>query len=49
MEQQPQYWIHGHIHTPSEYKIGNTQIICNPHGYIMEPYNGYKKELIIEV
>ncbi|MEJ5053924.1 metallophosphoesterase [Sphingobacterium sp. MYb382] len=46
---QPNFWIHGHIHTPSRYHIGKTEIICNPHGYIDEPYNGYDKELIIEV
>ncbi|UMQ43497.1 metallophosphoesterase [Chryseobacterium sp. Y16C] len=48
-EYQPLYWIHGHIHTPSKYEIGNTKIICNPHGYIDEKYNGYEKELIIEI
>ncbi|MCE3076288.1 metallophosphoesterase [Chryseobacterium gwangjuense] len=48
-EYQPLYWIHGHIHTPSDYEIGNTKIICNPHGYIDEKYNGYEKELIIEI
>ncbi len=46
---QPMYWIHGHIHTPSRYKINTTEIICNPHGYIDEKYNGYEKELIIEI
>ncbi|UOU97037.1 metallophosphoesterase [Chryseobacterium daecheongense] len=49
VEHQPLYWIHGHIHTPCRYKIGKTEIICNPHGYIDEKYNGYDKELIIEV
>lgn len=48
-EYQPLYWIHGHIHTPSEYKIGETKIICNPHGYVDEKYNGYEKELVIEI
>lgn len=46
---QPDYWIHGHIHEPKNYFIGKTQVICNPHGYIDEPVNGYKKELIIEI
>lgn len=46
---QPDFWIHGHIHEPIEYKIGKTNIICNPHGYIDEPYNGFNKELIIEI
>lgn len=48
-EYQPLYWIHGHIHTPSDYEIGATKIICNPHGYIDEKYNGFEKELIIEI
>lgn len=46
---QPQYWIHGHVHEPKQYSIGETQIICNPHGYIDEPYNGHIKELIIDL
>jgi len=46
---QPDFWIHGHIHTPSRYNIGKTEVICNPHGYIDEPYNGFDKELIIEI
>lgn len=46
---QPEYWFHGHIHTPANYQIGATNVICNPHGYINEKYNGYKKELIIEL
>ncbi|WP_241775070.1 metallophosphoesterase [Chryseobacterium sp. ERMR1:04] len=46
---QPLYWIHGHIHTPCRYTIGETEVICNPHGYIDEKYNGYEKELIIEI
>ena len=45
----PPYWIHGHIHTPINYKVGKTEIICNPHGYINEKYNGYDRELIIEI
>jgi len=49
LKHQPDYWIHGHIHTPSWYNIGQTQIICNPHGYIDEPYNGFDIELIIEL
>jgi predicted phosphohydrolase len=49
LEYQPLYWIHGHIHTPARYSIGNTEIICNPHGYLSEEYNGYDKDLIIEI
>ncbi|SDL10108.1 Uncharacterised protein [Sphingobacterium mizutaii] len=49
LKHQPEFWIHGHIHTPTRYHIGKTEIICDPHGYIDEPYNGYDKELIVEV
>ncbi|RQO73983.1 phosphoesterase [Pedobacter sp. KBW06] len=45
----PLYWIHGHIHTPARYTIGQTEVICNPHGYINEKYNGYNKALLIEI
>jgi Icc-related predicted phosphoesterase len=26
-------WTHGHIHTPSDYMMGDTRIVCNPRGY----------------
>lgn len=46
---QPDLWIHGHIHTPVDYTVGKTRIVCNPHGYLDEPNNGHQKQLIIEV
>ncbi len=49
LEYQPDYWVHGHIHEPMKYTIGKTQIICNPHGYIDEKYNGYERELLVEI
>lgn len=49
LEHQPNYWIHGHIHEPTEYSIGKTKIICNPHGYIDEKYNGYNSKLVISL
>ena len=48
-ETEPELWIHGHIHTPSDYVIGKTRIICNPHGYIHDPYNGFNSKLVLEV
>ena len=26
-------WVHGHIHTSSDYRIGGTRVLCNPRGY----------------
>lgn len=49
LQYQPQFWIHGHIHVPVKYEIGSTKIICNPHGYKNEPYNGFEKHLTIEI
>lgn len=30
---QPALWIHGHVHNSSDYRVGKTRIVCNPHGY----------------
>lgn len=49
LEYKPHHWIHGHIHNPVKYHIGNTIVLCNPHGYIDEPYNGFDRNLIIEI
>lgn len=27
-------WIHGHMHDPFDYYIGDTRIVCNPRGYV---------------
>ncbi|MDR2275867.1 MAG: phosphoesterase [Sphingobacterium sp.] len=49
IKHQPSYWIHGHLYTPVNYKVGKTEIICSPHGYISEPHNGFNSSLIIDV
>jgi len=33
LEYEPLLWVHGHIHSPSDYLIGATRVICNPWGY----------------
>jgi Icc-related predicted phosphoesterase len=30
---QIKLWFHGHHHSVSDYVIGETRVICNPHGY----------------
>lgn len=49
VKHQPQFWIHGHIHVPMRYELGSTTVICNPVGYMNEPYNGFEKNLVIEI
>jgi Icc-related predicted phosphoesterase len=31
-------WVHGHMHDPVDYMIGDTRILANPRGYI--PWEG---------
>lgn len=41
-------WIHGHTHQGTDYMIGNTRVICNPHGYPGEN-KWFRSDLVIEV
>ncbi|WP_291512118.1 metallophosphoesterase [Acidithiobacillus sp.] len=36
MQWQPDLWIHGHLHDPADYRIGETRVLCNPWGYADE-------------
>jgi len=43
-------WIHGHIHNPVDYWIGNTRIMSNPRGYADEPApENFDPGLIVEI
>lgn len=45
---QIKLWTHGHMHNCFDYTIGDTRIVCNPHGYGYEnPY--FKMNQILEV
>jgi Icc-related predicted phosphoesterase len=47
---QIKLWTHGHMHTPSDYIIGETRIICNPRGYATEEHlSKFDPKLIVEV
>lgn len=35
-ETKPAIWVHGHIHTPVDYLLGETRVISNPRGYPVE-------------
>lgn len=36
LDYQPDFWVHGHMHDPVDYKIGATRVISNPAGYLGE-------------
>jgi len=43
-------WIHGHMHDPVDYMIGNTRVISNPRGYLpYEGNNGFIPNFSVEV
>lgn len=44
------HWFHGHIHSDSDYHIGNTRVICHPRGYFgyeISANNYSPKEIIV--
>ena len=44
------FWIHGHIHRPRNYWIGETQIISNPRGYAFKaPDPLFDPALVVEL
>jgi len=45
----PLLWIHGHIHTSSDYKVGACRVISNPRGYPDERNPDFKSDLVINV
>ena len=42
-------WIHGHLHTQSDYYIGDTRVLCNPRGYPDEPNKRFVPDLEIDL
>lgn len=47
---QIKLWTHGHTHTPFDYQIGDTRIVCNPRGYEgYEPDSGWDPNKVIEI
>ena len=43
-------WCSGHIHTFSDYYIGDCRVVCNPRGYVKYKENtGFKEDFIVEI
>lgn len=41
-------WIHGHTHTPCDYTLNKTRVVCNPRGYPHET-NNFNPGFIVDV
>lgn len=33
LDRGPRYWLHGHMHDPVDYELGDTRVVANPIGY----------------
>jgi predicted phosphodiesterase len=42
-------WVHGHTHASSDYRIGDTRILCNARGYPDELNPDFVPGLVVEV
>lgn len=47
LDNKPAYWIHGHLHDPVEYIIGDTIVTSNPYGYYGHESNFQIKEITV--
>ena len=50
-EKQPAAWMHGHTHESCNYTLGDTLVLCNPHGYknTHDINKAFDKTLLVEV
>ncbi len=46
IKMKPKLWIHGHVHSNFDYMIGETRVLCNPHGYPGEN-PGFDPQLVV--
>lgn len=48
IERKPKLWIHGHTHTPFDYVLGATRVVCSPRGYPGEGVR-FNPKLVVEI
>ena len=45
-----QLWLHGHLHAPSDYRVGHCRVVANPLGYARKNEQlGYRADFLIEI
>ena len=45
----PNYWLHGHMHSSSNYLVGDCRVICNPRGYPDERNPEFEQDFKVEL
>jgi hypothetical protein len=48
MDFQPSLWVHGHVHSSFDYFVGETRVLCNPHGY-WDENPAFDPALVVEI
>ncbi|GHA19268.1 phosphatase [Devosia pacifica] len=49
---RPALWVHGHVHQKAHYWFGDTQVVCNPRGYVGPEWaeeTRFEEDLVVEV
>jgi predicted phosphohydrolase len=46
---EPMLWVHGHLHSCADYRIGRTRVLANPRGYPRENTGAFNPELVVEI
>ena len=48
--QHADLWLHGHLHAPSDYRVGRCRVVANPLGYAKKQEQaGFRPRLLLEV
>lgn len=48
-ESEARLWVHGHIHSWTDYLLGSTRVLANPRGYPTESRDSFDPKLVVEV
>ena len=43
------YWVHGHIHQPCSYDVGECNVVANPVGYHFDPPSPTSYDLVLDL
>ncbi len=46
---RPALWIHGHVHSSFDHRVGPTRVICNPHGYGRYENRAFNPALVVDI
>jgi len=50
LAQRATLWVHGHMHAPADYRLGDCRVVCNPRGYVASgEAERFNPELVVDV